>query len=78
MNICKACGSEECKQCATCGKQQCEHHEFVPINRPPNCVCEALEWKDPANLPPICKQYVGNGQTNCQICEHDIACHKKD
>lgn len=76
MGKCKDCGGD-CDTCATCNQPQCAHHEFVKIDRPPGCVCEAGEWRDPTSIPAVCKAYAGNGaDTNCSVCEHDRECHE--
>ena len=74
---CLMCGSEDCGVCATCGEEQCQHHEFVALVRPsPHCCCEVREWSDPSNIPPVCDGFEGaDGQANCQKCEHDKECH---
>ncbi len=76
--ICDSCGSEDCGICATCGRCECDHHPFIPVVRQSKaCVCDAMEWEDPSNIPPVCDCYVGDGHKNCKICEHDVECHEK-
>lgn len=59
--------------CKHCGLQERDHCIFDPKDIPPGCQCNPMEWND--KIPPPCKKYVGNGETNCETCEHDKACH---
>ena len=76
---CPVCSQPSCRQCADCGKWECEHHTFVPTSKPDGCVCDAQEWGDPTHLPPVCDKYDGpeDHSTNCDKCEHDFECHKE-
>jgi hypothetical protein len=65
--ICKVCGEEN-------------HHEPEWLTIPDGCVCDWREW-DWGKLdaiPPACAEYVGDGSDNCQRCEHDPDCHRRD
>ena len=73
---CPKCGDPECRQCATCAGWECDHHEFIPVDRPAGCICDAMEWRDPEKIPPVCNQYVGDGKCSCHTCEHDKECHQ--
>jgi hypothetical protein len=58
--------------CPHCGARL----EEPVVQRPAGCVCDANEWNDPFNLPPVCDSFNGDdiGQ-NCIKCEHDYECH---
>ncbi len=58
--------------CRVCGRPEEEHHEFDAEEMPHGCVCDSATW---GKVGPICEKYVGNGRTNCERCEHDLACH---
>jgi hypothetical protein len=46
------------------------------VKRPDGCICDANEWGDPYNLPPVCDKFEGdNVGQNCTRCEHDYECH---
>jgi hypothetical protein len=60
--------------CRFCGEPEDEHHEPEWIEVPDGCVCNPLTW-DKDVIPPSCAEYVGNGRTNCERCEHDKECH---
>jgi hypothetical protein len=72
---CSRCGQSACRQCAICGEMECDHHHFEPVSRPSRCRCNALEWKDPTNIPTICAEHQGDKAANCTRCEHDFECH---
>lgn len=59
--------------CPHCGKQ------LEPeINRPAGCICDAGEWNDPRNLPPVCDKFdADHVGRNCNRCEHDYGCHSE-
>lgn len=56
--------------CPHCGKPLTEE-----VKRPEGCVCEAGEWGDPLNLPPVCGEFEGDRNMTCEKCEHDYECH---
>jgi len=61
--------------CKICGKPESEHHEFIPEKiKPPGCKCDPQEWA--GNIPPVCKEYAGDGVFYCFNCEHDKRCHE--
>lgn len=76
--LCRECGQAECRECATCGQMECDHHEFVAVNRPPHCVCNAMEWADPTKIPPVCAKHEGNPTKECAVCGHDYFCHRQE
>lgn len=76
LTLCQRCGQPTCRECATCGEMECDHHSFVPVGRPVNCVCAAGEWRDPENIPQACPEHQGDPEQNCLRCEHDLECHK--
>lgn len=57
--------------CPHCGERREQE-----VKRPDGCICDAKEWSDPYNLPPVCDKfeadYIGG---NCTRCEHDYGCH---
>ena len=61
--------------CSICGRPESEHHEFKAGKKPNTCVCDPGTWLDPANIPAVCKKYKGDGEENCETCEHDKKCH---
>lgn len=63
---------ERATECPHCGSVI----EPANYNRPTGCVCNAGEWDDPENIPPVCDGFVGeNHDINCGRCEHDYECH---
>lgn len=62
--------------CACCGKSESEHHQFVPVMRPPGCKCSVTDWRDKHNIPPVCGKWeAGDCGYYCKNCEHDRECH---
>lgn len=64
--------------CVVCGQPESDHHEFVPVNKPDGCVCDPFEWRDPANIPPVCDRFSGYEDRQCKRCEHDFQCHHSE
>ena len=64
--------------CVECGQRQSEHHAFVAGKKPASCVCEAREWGNPFDIPPVCRRFepLDEDPGRCVRCEHDKACHK--
>lgn len=62
--------------CVQCGRPEGEHHDFIGVVKPIECICDPLEWNDPTDVPDICTKYIGNGMTSCDTCEHDKECHE--
>lgn len=60
--------------CKICGQAEDEHHEPEWLEPPDGCVCDPLTW-DVSPLPPICEKYKGDGEQNCERCEHEKGCH---
>ena len=78
-------------KCLDCGLSENEHHTFVSGKVPEGCCCDPLEWRDPANVPPVCKAFdvVSPGATPqtvvkidgdglCFTCQHPSECHRKN
>lgn len=62
-------------KCVFCGKPEVDHCVFEAIKAPGSCVCAGGEWSDPANIPEVCENHVGDKDRNCVKCEHDYRCH---
>ena len=63
--------------CKICGAFEFDHHEPDYLEIPAGCVCDWKTWDyyDKSSLPPACEKYEGDGEQNCEKCEHDKACH---
>jgi hypothetical protein len=63
--------------CKICGQSEEEHHDPDWLEIPAGCVCDWGTWdySGKTTLPPACKEYKGDGQKNCETCEHDKECH---
>ena len=62
--------------CKTCHRPQDEHCIFDPYEVPDGCECDPRDWRD-GNVSPICNQFLGSHDKNCEDCEHGIECHDK-
>lgn len=63
--------------CKICGDKEEDHHEPDWLEIPKGCVCNWREWDyyKMISVPSVCGKYVGDGNTNCETCEHDLECH---
>jgi len=54
------------------------HARLVVPTAPIGCQCDPMEWRDPENVPPVCRSFDPDpcGGGNCRNCEHDEACHR--
>jgi hypothetical protein len=62
--------------CSICGRPESEHHEFKAGRKPKTCVCDADQWVNPYDIPPVCEKFKGDSNDEyCETCEHDKKCH---
>lgn len=62
--------------CVHCGLSEDEHCRFEAVVRPsPECCCDVKEWGNPQKIPPVCSEWIGENDENCNVCEHDRECH---
>lgn len=68
-------GAGMIKICKVCGQPEEDHHPFEP-EMPPGCICDPWGWTD--DVPPVCPEYIGDGNEYCHRCKHDAGCHAVD
>lgn len=62
--------------CAECGLTREEHHDFAAIETPKGCACDAMDWRNPNDIPAVCGSLLLDSDGLCKTCQHLSECHR--